>query len=59
MSYFLGFQTKQDCPIWQNLTVLDKPLLLKEEKDMARLRRWYKHFYGRNDPNNNSRSVQS
>ena len=35
----------EDIAVWNHKTYVDKPLLVKEEADIIKYRRWYSQFY--------------
>lgn len=46
----LLLQFERDVAIWNHKQFEDKPLLVKEDKMIARYRRWYSQFYSENSP---------
>lgn len=41
---------ERDIVIWNHKTFLNKPLLVKEDKFIPKMRRWYSQFYSENSP---------
>ncbi|KAF6198654.1 hypothetical protein GE061_008406 [Apolygus lucorum] len=45
-----SIMVERDIMIWNNKTYLDKPLLVKEDKTLAKYRRWFSQFYTEHSP---------
>ncbi|KAI5740321.1 hypothetical protein M8J76_002690 [Diaphorina citri] len=41
---------ERDIMVWNHKTYIDKPLLVKEDRTLARHRRWYSQFYTEHSP---------
>jgi len=44
----LVVQFERDVPIWDNKTYLPNPMVIKEDGDILRYRRWFSQFYSEN-----------
>eukprot|EP01089_Gocevia_fonbrunei_P000403 TRINITY_DN10425_c0_g1_i1.p1 TRINITY_DN10425_c0_g1~~TRINITY_DN10425_c0_g1_i1.p1 ORF type:complete len:461 (+),score=75.62 TRINITY_DN10425_c0_g1_i1:419-1801(+) len=44
-------QFERDIPIWNNKTYLPNPMVIKEDGDIVRFRRWFTQFYSENSRN--------
>ncbi|GAB6033146.1 hypothetical protein CHUAL_012755 [Chamberlinius hualienensis] len=48
--YGEAIMVERDMMIWNHKIFLNKPLLVKEDKYIPKLRRWYQQFYSENSP---------
>ncbi|XP_074598605.1 cholesterol 7-desaturase nvd-like isoform X1 [Brevipalpus obovatus] len=40
---------ERDCSLWKNKIHMQKPFLVKEDKDLLKFRRWFSRFYDENE----------
>ena len=43
-------QESADHPVWANKIYKSKPMLVKEDRDILKHRRWFAQFYSENSP---------
>lgn len=48
--YGEAVMVERDIAIWNHKVFMHKPLLVKEDKFIAKMRRWYSQFYSENSP---------
>jgi cholesterol 7-desaturase len=45
-----NFQFERDVMVWNHKTYVDRPVLVAEDKTLAKHRRWFQQFYSENSP---------